>query len=66
MRQELRSEIEPVLTAKRVGEGPLGGLLKGLEVERVWKNFLAGAVSWSRPWALYVLQQWCELNSVTG
>jgi asparagine synthase (glutamine-hydrolysing) len=66
MRQELRSEIEPVLTAKRVGEGPLGGLLKGLEVERVWKNFLAGAVSWSRPWALYVLQRWCELYSVGG
>ncbi len=66
MRQELRAEIEPVLSAKRVGEGPLGSLLNGIEVNRIWKNFLAGTVSWSRPWALYVLQRWCELYPVVG
>ncbi len=66
MRQELRPEIEPVLNAKRVGGGPLGGLLNGFETERVWRNFLEGTISWSRPWALYVLQRWCELYSVTG
>jgi asparagine synthase (glutamine-hydrolysing) len=66
MRQELRSEIEPVLTEKRIDEGPLGGLLNGSEVQRVWRNFLEGSVSWSRPWALYVLQRWCELYSVSG
>jgi asparagine synthase (glutamine-hydrolysing) len=60
MRQELRSEIEPVINAKRVNEGPLGGVLDGNQVERVWRDFLDGAVSWSRPWSLYVLQRWCE------
>ncbi len=62
MRQELRPEIEPVLDAKRIGAGPLGGLLDGNQVQQIWKDFLRGSVSWSRPWALYVLQRWCELH----
>jgi asparagine synthase (glutamine-hydrolysing) len=60
MRQELRPEIEPVLSARRIGAGPLGRMLDGSQVERVWRDFLDGAVSWSRPWSLYVLQRWCE------
>ncbi|MGA2099662.1 MAG: asparagine synthase (glutamine-hydrolyzing) [Candidatus Sulfotelmatobacter sp.] len=66
MRQELRAEIEPVLAAKRIDEGPLGALVSGGGVEQIWKNFLDGSVSWSRPWALYVLQRWCELHSVSS
>jgi len=62
MRQELRAEIEPVLGKKRISEGPLGGLLDSAQVDRVWKNFLGGETSWSRPWSLYVLQRWCELH----
>jgi asparagine synthase (glutamine-hydrolysing) len=62
MRQELRSEIEPVLRKKRIGEGPLGGLLDGSQVENIWNKFLGGETSWSRPWSLYVLQRWCELH----
>ncbi|MFZ0733120.1 MAG: asparagine synthase (glutamine-hydrolyzing) [Candidatus Sulfotelmatobacter sp.] len=64
LRQDLRQEIAPVLDAKRVDHGPLGSALKGREVERVWNQFLEGKVSWTRPWALYVLQRWCEKNSV--
>jgi len=60
MRQELRSEIEPVLKAERVNDGPLGKLLNGRQVQQIWQDFLGGAVSWSRPWSLYVLQRWCE------
>jgi asparagine synthase (glutamine-hydrolysing) len=60
--QELRSEIEPVLSAKRVNSGPLGGLMNGNGVEKIWRSFLNGSVSWSRPWSLYVLQRWCELH----
>ena len=60
MRQELRSEIEPVLKAERVNDGPLGKLLNGGQVQQIWQDFLGGAVSWSRPWSLYVLQRWCE------
>jgi asparagine synthase (glutamine-hydrolysing) len=62
MRQELRSEIEPVMDASRVEDGPLGGFLNGKHVQQVWKDFLRGAVSWSRPWSLYVLQRWCKLH----
>ncbi len=62
MRQELRSEIEPVLSAKRIADGPLGGLIDGSEVQQVWNSFLRGTVSWSRPWSLYVLERWCELH----
>ncbi len=66
MRQELRQEVEGGLNSKRVNDGPLGTLLNGVEVERIWTNFLAGSVSWSRPWALYVLQRWCELYSIAA
>jgi asparagine synthase (glutamine-hydrolysing) len=62
MRQELRSEIEPVLGPKRISDGPLGSFLDGEQVWRIWQNFLDGTVSWSRPWSLYVLQRWCELH----
>ena len=64
MRQELRAEIEPVLNAKKVNDGPLGGILNGREVERVWDDFLKRKTSWSRPWALFVLQRWCQLHGV--
>jgi asparagine synthase (glutamine-hydrolysing) len=62
LRQELRSEVEPVLDAKRISDGPLGGFLDGEQVRRIWQDFLHGTVSWSRPWSLYVLQRWCELH----
>jgi asparagine synthase (glutamine-hydrolysing) len=64
IRQELRSEIEPILSKKRISEGPLGGLLDANQVEQSWQSFLGGATSWSRPWSLYVLQRWCELHLV--
>jgi len=66
IREDLRSEIEPVLTAKRVQSGPLGALLSGPEVEHVWNHFLGGTLSWTRPWSLYVVLRWCELYGVTG
>ncbi|HKV06201.1 MAG TPA: asparagine synthase (glutamine-hydrolyzing) [Candidatus Acidoferrales bacterium] len=28
----------------------------------VWKEFLAGRTSWSRPWSLYVLNEWVKRN----
>jgi asparagine synthase (glutamine-hydrolysing) len=62
MRQELRPEIEPVLAKKRISDGPLGELLDANQVGQVWKEFLSGETSWSRPWSLYVLQRWCELH----
>lgn len=64
MRQELRPEVEPLLRVKRISEGPLGSLLDGKETERIWNDFLAGRTAWTRPWALYVLQRWSELQNV--
>lgn len=64
LRDELRSQVEPVLAARRIDDGPLGRVLNGHQVQQVWKDFLAGSVSWTRPWALYVLQRWCETYSV--
>ena len=29
-------------------------------VRDVWAAFLAGKTSWSRPWSLYVLNEWCR------
>ncbi len=59
MRNELRAEVESVLL-ERVS--PLSDYLEEAEVTLVWKDFLAGRVSWSRPWALYVLKKWFYLN----
>ena len=66
LRQELRPEIEAVLKAKRIADGPISGVLNGNAVEQIWREFLQGAVSWTRPWSLYVLQRWCELHAVSG
>ena len=43
---EIAPALSPYLFAKGVGE--------------IWAAFLAGKTSWSRPWALYVLNEWCK------
>jgi hypothetical protein len=35
-------------------------------VKQVWDDFLGQRTSWSRVWSLYVLERWCELNSVAA
>jgi len=59
MRNDLRSEVESVLL-ERIS--PLSDFIDETEVRQVWKDFLAGRISWSRPWALYVLKKWFYLN----
>ncbi len=34
--------------------------LRAEGVRAVWAGFLEGKTSWSRPWALYVLNEWCR------
>jgi asparagine synthase (glutamine-hydrolysing) len=34
--------------------------LRANGVPDVWNAFLAGQTSWSRPWSLYVLNEWCR------
>jgi asparagine synthase (glutamine-hydrolysing) len=31
-------------------------------VREVWGAFLAGKTSWSRPWSIYALNEWCRRN----
>jgi len=61
-RGELRPEIEQGL--QNLTRGPLASLLDLSAVRRVWSDFTRGTTSWSRPWSFYVLQKWCEVNSV--
>jgi asparagine synthase (glutamine-hydrolysing) len=65
LQRNLRTEVSAVLRdSSRVA-------ISGVDVkavEKVWDDFLAKprAVGWSRPWSLYVLAQWCEINRVTA
>ncbi len=59
MRGALRPEMESVLLSKTE---QLAGLVSQKSVENVWKDFLSGKSSWSRPWALYVLKAWVNKN----
>ncbi len=36
--------------------------LNGEAVMQVWRDFLSGGTSWSRPWSLYVLNEWTRRN----
>jgi asparagine synthase (glutamine-hydrolysing) len=41
--------------------------LDAASVATLWKRFqrAPASVGWSRPWSLYVLAKWCELNDVS-
>jgi asparagine synthase (glutamine-hydrolysing) len=64
MQGRLRREIETVF------ENDVQLRKSGLEpdsVRNIWRKFLRKprAIGWSRPWSLYVLARWCEINGVT-
>ena len=63
MQGRLRSEVETVF---RNDEQLLAAGLATGSVRDVWRKFLRkpSAVGWSRPWSLYVLARWCEINGV--
>ena len=59
LRNGLRAEVEQELL------GPCPPDLFPIDtrqVAKVWKAFLAGKTSWSRPWAHYVLKGWIRRN----
>jgi asparagine synthase (glutamine-hydrolysing) len=64
LRENLRAEMEAALP--KIGRGPLGSLLDYDAVAQVWDDFMNQRTSWSRIWSLHVLEQWCELNSVSA
>jgi asparagine synthase (glutamine-hydrolysing) len=40
--------------------GALDQVLDAGEVKKIWKSHLEGRTSWSRPWGLYVLNEWTK------
>ncbi len=61
LRNGLRAGVEQELLDPRPRE--LFPLDAG-QVAKIWKVFLAGRTSWSRPWALFVLKHWLRKNMV--
>jgi asparagine synthase (glutamine-hydrolysing) len=56
----LRGPLRPHLEASFTALAPaLAQHLHSDGVRAVWADFLAGKTSWSRPWSLYVLNEWC-------
>lgn len=64
MQGRLRTEIESAFEDDRQVRAT--GLTAHC-VRDVWRKFLRKprAIGWSRPWSLYVLARWCEINGVT-
>jgi asparagine synthase (glutamine-hydrolysing) len=58
----LRGEMRPVIENALLGRDSDQAMLNPDAVHRVWNRFLSGETSWSRPWSLFVLKQWCEQN----
>jgi asparagine synthase (glutamine-hydrolysing) len=57
LRGTLRARLEASFASPAAALAPLlrpGGL------DSVWSDFLTGKTSWSRPWSLYVLNEWCR------
>jgi asparagine synthase (glutamine-hydrolysing) len=63
LQQNLRTEVSSVLEDASMLSVPA---LNSAAVQKLWRNFLQKprAVGWSRPWSLYVLAKWCEINRV--
>jgi asparagine synthase (glutamine-hydrolysing) len=63
LQQNLRTEVSSVLEDASMLSVPA---LNSAAVQKLWRNFLQTprAVGWSRPWSLYVLAKWCEINRV--
>jgi asparagine synthase (glutamine-hydrolysing) len=57
MRNSLRPRVESSL--KELAPA-LGGHVHAAGARMVWDNFLHGRTTWSRPWSLYVLNEWCR------
>ncbi|HEY0761299.1 MAG TPA: asparagine synthase (glutamine-hydrolyzing) [Pyrinomonadaceae bacterium] len=57
---KLRGEVASVMGRTDFG-------LHAQAVREVWKRFLEKphAVGWSRPWSLYVLSKWSEINGIS-
>ncbi len=58
----LRGEMRGVLEESLLRDDQDKTLINTKAARAVWKRFLGGSTSWSRPWSLFVLHRWCEQN----
>ncbi len=58
LRNDIATVLENAVQLRDLGLAPEG-------VGSTWRRFLQKprAIGWSRPWSLYVLARWCEINS---
>ncbi|SRR5579871_876455 len=63
LKDDLRRDLEK--SFRDMADGPLGGVINQEAVWKVWQDFQEGKTSWSRPWSLHVLHQWCTRHAVT-
>ena len=59
LRGPLKTRLEKSVTNLA---SPVASLLKPDGVKSVWQGFLAGKTSWSRPWAIFALNEWARRN----
>ena len=59
LRGPLRKRLE---TSFRDPAPLLAPRLRPGGIEGVWNDFLEAKTTWSRPWSLYVLNEWCRLH----
>ena len=57
LRGSLRKKVEASFANPAAALTPV---LRSGGVQSVWNDFLAGKTTWSRPWSLYVLNEWCR------
>lgn len=57
LRGPLRTKVEASFANPAAALTPV---LRSGGVQGVWNDFLAGKTTWSRPWSLYVLNEWCR------
>jgi asparagine synthase (glutamine-hydrolysing) len=57
----MRTSLKPRIETSFANLAPaLAPHLHANGVQTVWNNFLRSETTWSRPWSLYVLNQWCR------
>ena len=62
LQQKLRNQVQTVFESDSLDA--IG--VNQNAIRKIWHDFLQkpSAVGWSRPWSLYVLAKWCEINGV--
>jgi asparagine synthase (glutamine-hydrolysing) len=63
----LRGELGERVAAGLADWSPaLASQIDGAFARTVWQNFQGGSTTWSRPWSLYVLNEWVKRNLRSG